>query len=191
LPSLPAGRVGKVIAFDGTSVLVWGGARGGASLIPGAKKWTVFAHGPLPSRLEPTAVWTGTTLLVWGGAPTKTWGHYSESGAVYTPPASGCGDAWMAENLRVTTAVKEQLRRADGATHPPLPGHTYYGRYSGVRYAIATFGVRPTIFRTDAHDRFRVRAQATDTVCSTVVPVELLRAWSLRPAGRSCFALPR
>ena len=191
LPSLPVGRVGTVVAFDGARVLVWGGGRGGASLIPGAKKWKAFAHGPLPSRLEPTAVWTGTTLLVWGGTPTKAWGHYSESGAVYTPPAIGCGDAWMAENLRVTTAVKEQLRRADGAAHPPLPGHTYYGRYSGVRYAIATFGVRPTIFRTDAHDRFRVRGQANDTVCSTVVPIELLRAWSLRPAGRGCFALPR
>jgi N-acetylneuraminic acid mutarotase len=191
LPSLPIGRVGKVVAFDGARVLVWGGARGGASLIPGDKKWTAFAHGPLPSQLESTDVWTGTTLLVWGGAPTKTWGRYAETGASYTPPALGCGDAWMAENLRVTPAVKEQLRRASGATHPPLAGHTYYGRYSGVRYAIATFGIRPTIFRTDMHNRWHVRAQSDGTVCSTVVPVELLRAWSLQPTARGCFALPR
>ena len=152
------------------------------------------AHGDEAApaaKLEPTAVWTGTTLIVWGGAPTKTWGQYAEAGGVYTPPVIGCGDAWMAENLRVTPAVKEQLRRADGATHPPLAGQTYYGRYSGVRYAIATFGARPTVFRTDARDRFHVRARANGTVCSTLVPVELLRAWSLKPTGRGCFALPR
>jgi hypothetical protein len=191
LPPLPRGRVGTVAVWDGARLLVWGGARGGASLVAGAKEWTVFGHGPLPAKLEPTAVWTGTSLIVWGGAPTKTWGHYGEAGGVYTPPALGCGDAWMAENLPVTAGVKEQLRRAYGAAHPPLAGHTYYGRYSGVRYAIATFGVRPTVFRTDARDRFRVRAQTSGTVCSTVVPVELLRAWSLRPSSRGCFALPR
>src|SRR5262245_8882776 len=87
LPSLPAGRAGKVVVFDGARVLMWGGARGGASLIPGDAKWTPFAHGPLPSRLEPTAVWTGTKLIVWGGTPTKTWGHYAEVGGEYTLPA--------------------------------------------------------------------------------------------------------
>jgi hypothetical protein len=191
LPSLPAGRVGKVVVFDGARVLVWGGVRGGASLVPGAKRWTVFAHGSLPAKLEATAVWTGTALIVWGGAPTKAWGHYDEAGGVYTPPALGCGDAWMAENLRVTRAVEDQLRRAYGATRPPLAGHTYYGRYSGVRYAIATFAARPTVFRTDAHNGWRVRAEVGDKICSTVVPVELLRAWSLRPTARGCFAVPR
>ena len=191
LPSLPAGRVGTVVVFDGARLLVWGGARGGAGLIPGDTKWTPFAHGQLPSRLEPTAVWTGTAMIVWGGTPTKTWGSYAEAGGAYTPPALGCGDAWMAENLRVTAHVKDELRRAYGATHPPVAGQTYYGRYSGVRYAIATFAAEPTIFRTDAHNRWRVRAQTNGGVCSTVVPVELLRAWSLRPSGHGCYALPR
>ena len=180
LPPLPRGRVGAIVAFDGSRVLVWGGARGGASIFPGAKKWKAFAYGPLPAKLEATAVWTGTSLIVSGKA-----------GAAYTPPSVACGDAWMAENLRVTARVKEELRRAAGATQPPVAGHTYYGRYSGVRSAIATFGARPAIFRTDAHDRFRVRAQSSGTVCSTVVPVELLRAWSLRPGARGCFVLPR
>jgi hypothetical protein len=180
LPLLPAGRVGSVVVFDGARLLVWGGKRGGASLVPGARAWTVFARGPVPATLEVTSVWTGSSLIVSG-----------KTGAAYTPPVLGCGDAWMAENLRVTAAVKEQLRRAYGATQPPLAGRTYYGRYSGVRYAIATFGARPTVFRTDGHDRFRVRTKATGAVCSTVVPIELLRAWSLRPAGRGCFALPR
>jgi len=191
LPVLPRGRAGTVLAWDGAHVLVWGGARGGASIAPDEKKWAPFARGPLPSRLEPTAVWTGTSLLVWGGAPTKTWGHYGEAGGIYTPPAAGCGDAWMAENLRVTAHVKEELRNAYGTARPPLAGHTYYGRYSGVRYAVATFGGNPTVFRTEVHDRFRVRARTNGTVCADVVPVELLRAWSLRPVRRSCYALPR
>jgi hypothetical protein len=192
LPSLPVGRAGKVVVFDGARVLVWGGSRGGASLMPGDRKWTAFAYGPLPSRLESTAVWTGSAMIVWGGRPTQTWGHYDEAGGAYTPPIlAACGDSWMAENLRVTPAVKDQLRRAYGAKHSPAAGHTYYGRYSGVRYAIATFGALPTIFRTDAKDRWRVRAETHGNVCSTVVPVELLQAWALPSVGRDCYALPR
>jgi len=60
-----------------------------------------------------------------------------------------------------------------------------------VRYAIATFAAEPTIFRTDAHNGWRVRAETNGGVCSTVVPVELLRAWSLRPSGHGCYTLPR
>jgi hypothetical protein len=191
LPRLPVGRVGKVVSTDVFRVLVWGGARGGASLVPGAKKWTAFARGPLPSRIEPTAVWTGTSLIVWGGLATKTWGKYTEAGAAYVPPQLACGDAWMAENLRVTQSVKEALRRASGAAHPPLPGHTYYGRYSGTRYAIASFGTATTVFRTDARNHWHVRTEARGAVCTTVVPVELLKAWSLRPLSRRCYALPR
>ncbi len=190
LPQLPAARVGKVVVSDGSRILVWGGKRGGASLVVGAKQWTVLAHGPLPGRLEPTAVWTGSSLIVWGGLATKTWGKYDEAGAIFTPPVLGCGDAWMAENLGATAAVKNALRIAYGATHLPLAGHTYYGRYSGARYAVATFDTRPTIFRTDARNRWHVRQETQGTVCTTVVPVELLKAWSLRPVSRSCYALP-
>ena len=191
LPLLPLGRVGKVAVWDGARLLVWGGKRGGAALEPAAKQWTVLPHGPLPGGIEPTAAWTGSSLIVWGGLATKTWGKYEEAGAIFTPPVLGCGDAWMAENLRATTAVKNELRIAYGATHLPLAGHTYYGRYSGVRYAVATFDKRPTIFRTDARNRWRVRKATQGTVCTTVVPVELLRAWSLERTSRSCYALPR
>jgi hypothetical protein len=172
-------------------MLVWGGVRGGASLVPGEKKWTAFAHGPLPGRIEPTAVWTGRALIVWGGLATKTWGRYAQAGAAFTPPLLACGDEWMAENLRVTQSVKEALRRASGTAHLPLPGHTYYGRYSGTRYAVATFGTVPTVFRTDARGRWQVRKKTRRTICSTVVPVALLKAWSLRRVSRSCYALPR
>jgi hypothetical protein len=190
LPQLPVGRVGKVVVTDGSRILVWGGKRGGASLVVGAKEWTVLAHGPLPSRIEPTAVLTGTSLIVWGGLATKTWGKYDEAGASFALPPLGCGDAWMAENLRATQAVKNALGVAYGATHPPAAGRTYYGRYSGVRYAIARFSSSPTVFRTDARNRWHVRHETHGSVCSTVVPVELLKAWSLRPVSRTCYALP-
>jgi hypothetical protein len=191
LPLLPRGRVGGVVAWDGAHLLVWGGARGGASLLAGAKAWTPFARGPLPTRLEPSAVWTGTTLLVWGGVPTKTWGHDASVGAAYTPPASGCGDDWMGENMRVTPQVKAGLRAAAGARRAPLLGHTYYGMYSGTSYAVATFGTRPTVFRTDAGGRWHVRATTTGRICSTVVPTELLQVWSLRAVGGGCYVEPR
>ncbi|HSC73629.1 MAG TPA: hypothetical protein VLB89_05640 [Gaiellaceae bacterium] len=191
LPLLPRGRIGTVAVWDGAHLLVWGGARGGASLMPGAKQWTPFARGPLPARLEPTAVWTGSTLLVWGGVPTKTWGHDAAAGAAYTPPAAGCGDSWTAENMRVTRQVKAALRVASGATHGPLAGHTYYGMYSGTSYALATFGRWPTVFRTDGGGRWHVRATTVGRICRTVVPAELLQAWSLRGVGGGCYVEPR
>ena len=190
LPPVPAGRVGNVVVWDGVRLLMWGGARGGASLILGAK-WTPFARGPLPRRLEATAVWSGSALIVWGGVPTKTWGSYDEAGGVYTPAVLACGDGWMAENLRVTPTVKEALRRAYGASRPPLGGHTYYGMYSGTSYAVATFGKSPTIFRTDARGRWHVRAQTDGRICKAVVPVGLLKAWSLRSVGGGCYVEPR
>jgi hypothetical protein len=190
LPQLPAARVGKLVVWDGSRILVWGGKRGGAALARGAKQWTALAHGPLPGRIEPTAVWTGSSLIVWGGLATKTWGKYDEAGAIFTPPVPACGDAWMAENLDVTQSVKKALQVAYGAMHPPLAGRTYYGRYSGVRYAVATFGPFPTIFRTDARNHWRVRQETHGAVCSIVVPVDLLKAWSLRPVSRTCYALP-
>jgi len=196
LPALPVGRVGSVVVWDGARLLVWGGSRGGASLVLGAKKWTSFVHGPLPSRLEATAVWTGSSLIVWGGVPTKTWGSYDETGGVFTPPVLGCGDDWMPENLVATQAVKAGLRVAYLAAHPaahvggPARGHTYYGMYSGTSYAVATFGSAPTIFRTDARGRWQVRAETDGRVCTTVVPVGLIKAWSLRHASGDCYVLP-
>jgi hypothetical protein len=197
LPQLPASRVGKVVVWDGSRILVWGGRGGGAALVPGTLQWTPLAHGPLPGRIEPTAVWTGSSLIVWGGLATKTWGKYDQVGATFTPPVlANCGDGWMAENLRATQSVKAGLRAAYVAAHPriavtgPAAGQTYYGRYSGVRYALATFGSLPTIFRTDGRNRWHVRKDTRGSVCSTVVPVELLKAWSLRPVSRSCYALP-
>lgn len=191
LPTVPAGRAGAVAVWDGARLLLWGGARGGASLIPGAKKWSLFAHGPLPTRLESSAVWTGSSLIVWGGVPTKTWGHDDEAGAAYTPPVLGCGDDWMGENMRVTPAVKRALQSAYRAKRPPLAGHTYYGMYSGTSYALATFGAAPTVFRTDGSGRWRVRANTDGRICSNVVPVELLKVWSLRRAGGGCYVEPR
>jgi hypothetical protein len=190
LPSLPDGRVGGILASDGIRLFAWSG-RGGAFLLPGAKKWTPFARGPLPSRLEPTAVWTGTTLLVWGGVPTKTWGHDAARGAAYTPRVLGCGDDWMGENMRVTPAVKHALQVAYGAKRPPLAGHTYYGMYSGTSYALATFGRSPTVFRTDRQGIWHVRKETDGHICTTAVPLELLKVWSLRGVGGGCYVEPR
>jgi len=197
LPALPAGRAGQVVVWDGARLLVWGGKRGGASLVTSAKNWTPFAHGPLPAGLHPTAVWTGASLIVWGGVPTSKWGTYDEAGGVFTPPALGCGDDWMPENLVATHSVKYGLRAAYLVAHPgaqvggPVDGRTYYGMYSGTSYAIATFGATPTIFRTDARGRWHVRAETDGRVCTTVVPVELLKAWSLRHAAGACYVVPR
>ena len=107
-----------------------------------------------------------------------------------------CGDGWMARNLVATPEVKAALRSAYLAAHPgarvggPAPGRTYYGDYSGTRWAIATFGSHPTIFRTDRHGRWQVRKQTRGGICTDVVPVELVKAWWLEHRAGRCYAEP-
>jgi hypothetical protein len=111
----------------------------------------------------------------------------------------------MGVNLKLTPRVKSSLRSAYLAAHPglsqaavgaPMPGRTYYGSYSGTQYAVATFSVGgsaayPTVFRTDARGRWVVRRQTHGGVCTSVVPIDLIRAWWLEHWGGRCYVLPR
>ena len=109
---------------------------------------------------------------------------------------AGCGDGWMGVNLVATPGVKAALRSAYLAAHPgsqvgaPAAGRTYYGSYSGTRYAVATFGAYPTIFRTDVHGRWRVRRETHGGICTNVVPIDLIRVWSLEHWGGNCYVEP-
>jgi hypothetical protein len=124
--------------------------------------------------------------------------------ATFATPVLACGDGWMGENLVVTQNVKAGLRSAYLAAHPSLPpgrvsgpisGRTYYGSYSGTRYAVATFttgsGARyPTIFRTDSRGRWHVRQQTRGEICTNVVPTDLVMVWWLEPTNGRCFVIP-
>ena len=115
---------------------------------------------------------------------------------VLAGPVLACGGGWMGENLVVKPGTKAALRKAYLAARPgakvgdPVPGRTYYGSYSGTRYAVATFGAYPTIFRTDQHGRWRVRRDTHGGICADVVPVDLIRAWSLEHWGGRCYVEP-
>jgi len=124
---------------------------------------------------------------------------------VLAASALACGDGWMGVNLRVTPGVKSALRSAYVAAHPglaasrvgsPVSGRTYYGSYSGTRYAVATFPVDggaayPTVFRTDARGHWQVRRETHGGVCTDVVPIDLIRTWWLEHFGGRCYVLPR
>jgi hypothetical protein len=109
---------------------------------------------------------------------------------------AGCGDGWMGVNLVATPAVKAALRSAYLAAYPraqvgaPVAGRTYYGSYSGTRYAVATFGAQPTIFRTDVHGRWHVRRETHGGICTNVVPIDLIRVWSLQHWNGGCYVEP-
>ena len=123
---------------------------------------------------------------------------------VLAGPVLACGDGWMGVNLVATPGVKAALRTAYIAAHPglapqdvgsPVSGRTYYGSYSGTRYAVATFAVGsgpayPTVLRTDVHGRWHVRRQTHGAVCTDVVPVELIKVWWLEHWRGSCYVEP-
>jgi hypothetical protein len=110
--------------------------------------------------------------------------------------ALACGGGWMGVNLVATPKVKAALRAAYLEAHPrarvggPVPGHTYIGDYSGTRYAVATFGAYPTIFRTDARGRWHVRRETHGGICTDVVPVELIGVWWLERWSDRCYVEP-
>ena len=118
------------------------------------------------------------------------------AGALAGTVRAGCGDGWMGTNLVATPAVKAALRSAYVAAHPgsrvraPAAGRTYYGFYSGTLYAVATFGAYPTIFRTDFHGRWHVRRETHGGICTNVVPIDLIRVWSLEHWGGNCYVEP-
>ena len=119
-------------------------------------------------------------------------------------PVLACGDGWMGENLVATPQVKAGLRSAYLAANPtlspsrvrgPVSGLTYYGSYSGTRYALATFNFgeeqgHPTIFRTDQRGRWHVRQQTRGAICTNVVPTDLVMVWWLEHSKGRCFVEP-
>ena len=115
---------------------------------------------------------------------------------VLAGPVLACGGGWMGVNLVVRPGTKAGLRKAYIAAHPgaavgdPVPGRTYYGSYSGTRYAVATFGAYPTIFRTDQHGRWHVRRETHGGICTNVVSIDLIIAWSLEHWGGRCYVEP-
>jgi hypothetical protein len=115
--------------------------------------------------------------------------------AALTPmPMYGCGDGMMGVNLVATPTVKAELRDAYLAVHPhvmvgaPRAGRTYYGDEEGIRYAVATFGVHPTIFRADARGRWHVIRDTHGAICKNYVPPDLLAAtWWLNKRNKRCY----
>jgi hypothetical protein len=143
-----------------------------------------------------------TKLLL--GGPLRALPAAAVAAGVLAGPVLACGDAWMGVNLVATPRVKAALRSAYVAAHPGLvpdrvgaaeAGRTYYGSYSGTRYAVATFNVGsarayPTIFRTDLNGRWHVRRQTHGGICTDVVPSELVRVWWLEHRRGRCFVEP-
>src|SRR5919198_5513607 len=97
-------------------------------------------------------------------------------------PVLACGDGSIALDLIATPTLKAQLRSAFLAAHPgvapsqvgsPFPGRTFYGSYSDVPYAVATFSIAgapayPTVFKMDRRGRWHVRRQTHGGVCTDV-----------------------
>jgi hypothetical protein len=122
------GRIGHVLAWTGSEMLVWGGRestpevsvfdglkpRNGAAYDPVTDRWRRIPDAPISGRELPVSAWTGRELLVWGGLNGAT---SLADGAAYDPstdrwrtlPAAPLGGqdavgAWLAERFIIVTS---------------------------------------------------------------------------------------
>ena len=83
LPTAPiVGRSFAATAWDGTEMLIWGGASGdtgsdplladGAAFNPSTSVWRMLPTAPLAARSNAASVWTGHELFIWGGYRSQT-----------------------------------------------------------------------------------------------------------------------
>jgi hypothetical protein len=86
--------------WTGAELLIWGGVADctqptctypddAGAYDPEAHTWREISAGPLPGRVDHTAVWTGSRMLVWGGSPPGGGLGYQDGGS-YDPQ----GDRW-------------------------------------------------------------------------------------------------
>ena len=84
-------------AWTGREMIVWGGVTGpcqtapcetlaatAAAYDPASDVWREIPAGPLSTRIEHSAVWTGKRMIVWGGGPPGGGVGYDD-GAAYDP----------------------------------------------------------------------------------------------------------
>jgi hypothetical protein len=122
--------------------------------------------------------------------------------AFATGSAFACGDEPPA-NLVASPATKAALRVAYLRSHTgwqpehvagPVRGRTYYGTYGGTEFAVATFvtpaSSYPTIFERTPGSNWHAVRDTHGGICTNWVPRELIRVWSLRHWGGSCFVEP-
>lgn len=95
LPAAPIeGRYGPAAVWDGSEMIVWGGATSngagagdiaqddGAAYNPRTNRWRLLPPAPISGRAYASAVWTGSEMIVWGGADN---GVPLGDGAAYDP----------------------------------------------------------------------------------------------------------
>jgi hypothetical protein len=96
LPPAPIpARSGATVVWDGSELLVWGGAArkdedvfraNGAAYNPATGRWRVLPAAPLSPRSGQAAVWTGHELLIWGGYNSAE--QLTADGAAYDPSSN-------------------------------------------------------------------------------------------------------
>lgn len=117
-----------------------------------------------------------------------------------TGSALACGDGWMGTNLVAGAKVKAALQDAyagqTGVRATLVPGSTFYGDYSGTKYAVARFALAsgastPVVLATDLRGRWHVRRVTHGAVCTNAVPIDLIRgAWFFTHWNRGCYLPP-
>jgi hypothetical protein len=119
--------------------------------------------------------------------------------AVAGSASAGCGDGWMGRNLVASPSVKAALQETfvarRGVDAALVPGRTYYGDYSGTKFAVAVFALRDgtrrvAVLRQVPGRRWELRRTTTGAVCSNVVPIDLIAVWWLKRAGARCYVEP-
>jgi hypothetical protein len=118
--------------------------------------------------------------------------------ALTAPPALACDEQPPPVNLVATPSVKAGLTAAYVHVHRdrpharPAPGRTWYGRFGGYEFAVATFAAHPSVFSRPPRGRWTLDRDTRGAVCDDVVPAQLLAiTWHYRYRSGSCWVEPR
>jgi N-acetylneuraminic acid mutarotase len=102
---LTARRIGHVVVWTGSEMIIWGGSvasqdtNTGARYDPSSDSWVDTSMGSTPpGQMSATAVWTGTEMIFWGGTRNQfSSDRIVNTGGRYTPAT----DSWATTSVGV------------------------------------------------------------------------------------------
>ena len=145
ISAAPSPRAGHTSIWNGSEMIVWGGANGssylndGGRFNPALNNWIYLAGnvaGSPAGRYQHTAIWSGSEMMIWGGANSSGFlndgGRYNPASGAWTPimgtlpnaPATRANHTaiWSGSEMIAWGGIAAAGNLNDGGRFNPLTG---------------------------------------------------------------------